>query len=488
MDKYSTPAMVLIVVVWAGSVRAAESQPAQNPSAGEEPVVANRDAPQHDSADRDKKSADGQVSFVREVAPILINNCQACHGVKLAESSYRVDTYNQLMTAGDYETDPIHAGMPEESQLFQLITSDDPDQRMPLEGEPLSAEEITTIRRWIEQGARFDGADPKAALRSLVPRSKYPNAPPAYPAALPVTALIWSADGQKLVVGGYHELTVWSSQTGELLQRIGDVPERTYALNLAGDFLAVAGGSPGVSGEALLVDPQAGRRVASLRQTSAVMLDLALHPDGRQLAMASADRSVGVVDIESGDLLHEIENHADWVSAVSYSPRGDKLATASRDKSAKLFDADSGELLASYTGHGEPVLDVAFAPDGKAMYSSGADKEIHVWNPADGKKSAEINGLGGAVYRLLATSDHIWSAGVGKTVRQHTLDKRKEVRALSAHTDWVYALALHEKSGRLATGCHDGSVRVWNLANGELVCSFTAAPGLAGADRESPSQ
>src|SRR6188508_3426863 len=50
------------------------------------------------------------VSFVREVAPILVAKCQACHGPKAAESNYRVDALNALMQTGDHGSPPIIAG------------------------------------------------------------------------------------------------------------------------------------------------------------------------------------------------------------------------------------------------------------------------------------------------------------------------------------------------------------------------------------------
>src|SRR5829696_8536103 len=70
-----------------------------------------------------------RVSFVREVAPILVGKCQGCHGSKTAESNYRLDAFKLMMTAGDFGMPPVTANNLDESELHRLITSEDPDER-----------------------------------------------------------------------------------------------------------------------------------------------------------------------------------------------------------------------------------------------------------------------------------------------------------------------------------------------------------------------
>ena len=50
------------------------------------------------------------VSFRKDIAPILLGNCLACHGPKKAEGSFRVDSYERLTAAGDTGTPGIKAG------------------------------------------------------------------------------------------------------------------------------------------------------------------------------------------------------------------------------------------------------------------------------------------------------------------------------------------------------------------------------------------
>ncbi|HWN93457.1 MAG TPA: hypothetical protein VNT99_00370 [Methylomirabilota bacterium] len=43
----------------------------------------------------------------------------------------------------------------------------------------------------------------------------------------------------------------------------------------------------------------------------------------------------------------------------------------------------------------------------------------------------------------------------------------------------MYSLALHVATKRVASGSHDGEVRVWNSDDGKLLLKFLAAPGYA---------
>src|SRR5438105_3040652 len=71
------------------------------------------------------------VSFVRDVAPILVEQCQGCHGPDKSKGGYRLDTFDRLMTPGESQDRPVTAGKPAQSQIYQLITTGEEDDRMP---------------------------------------------------------------------------------------------------------------------------------------------------------------------------------------------------------------------------------------------------------------------------------------------------------------------------------------------------------------------
>src|SRR4051794_18615199 len=93
------------------------------------------------------------ISFTRDVAPVLVAQCQGCHGPEKAKGNYRLDTFERLMKTGESKTAPVVAGDVAKSQMFRLITSHDEDERMPKKADALPAGQVASILRWIEAGA-----------------------------------------------------------------------------------------------------------------------------------------------------------------------------------------------------------------------------------------------------------------------------------------------------------------------------------------------
>ena len=424
-------------------------------------------------------SAEEPVSFSKQVAPILLKHCQACHGAREAEGGVRLDNFEETLKESDSGSPGFLAKNLDESAIYLRIVSDDEDERMPQEADPLPADQISLIRRWIEEGAKFDGPDPKASLASLVPEAVHPDPPEVYPRAIPITALASSGDGQELAVGGYHEITVWNPADGALVRRIKNVAQRTYALAFSGDgkVLAAGSGTPGRLGEVRLFDPATGELTKVLGSMADVVFDIAFSPQGDRLAAAAADSTIHIYDLASGEEILLIEGHSDWVMAVAWSGDGKKLVSGSRDKTAKVFDTSSGELLVTFSGHGNSVKGVAFHPDGEQVYSSGGDNKIQLWKVADGKKTADVGSFGNEVYKLALSGDALFACSADKTVHQYEAKSHKEVRVYSGHTEWAFVATHHPKAKRLATGSFDGEVRLWNTEDGSPLVIFTAAPG-----------
>jgi WD40 repeat protein len=341
------------------------------------------------------------------------------------------------------------------------------------------------VKRWIQEQAPFDGPDQQAPLAGLIPRQRHPAPPASYHTAVPIAALAFRPDGKELAVGGYHEVTIWDAASGALLRRIDNVEQQTLGLQYSpdGTLLAVAGGTPGRSGEVSLFDPERGTLVATLGQMADVVFGARFSPAGDRLAACSADRAIRLFDLASRSVQTTIEDHADWVLGIAWSPDGAQIASASRDKTCRVFDAKTGESLTTYSGHGDTVFAVAFAADGKTVYSVGADRRLHAWGAAGGNPALTFGGakaaIDGPLVALASSGERLFTGSADRNVREHKLADLAVMRIFAGPSDFVLSLSFHEPTRRLAAGSFDGAVRIWNADDGQEMLSFYAAPGYA---------
>jgi mono/diheme cytochrome c family protein len=98
------------------------------------------------------------VEFNRDIRPILSDNCFACHGPdkNQRKAELRLDTEEGAF-ADRGDTKVLVPGKPEQSELVRRISHSDDKKRMPPAkfGKRLTDRQIELLRRWVEQGAKW---------------------------------------------------------------------------------------------------------------------------------------------------------------------------------------------------------------------------------------------------------------------------------------------------------------------------------------------
>lgn len=93
-----------------------------------------------------------KVYFENDVLPILVSNCakSGCHDVTSHQEGIVLNNYNNVMQTADVKPFDLDGG-----DLYEVITENDPDKRMPQPpNAPLTQAQIQIIAKWINQGAQ----------------------------------------------------------------------------------------------------------------------------------------------------------------------------------------------------------------------------------------------------------------------------------------------------------------------------------------------
>ncbi len=110
-----------------------------------------------------KAGAPGEISFVKDIAPIFVARCQGCH-INRMSAGLSLRTYSLVMKGSDAGR-LFTPGRPVGSALMDVLEGG----QMPPNNK-LGNDDLNKIAKWIEQGGKLDaGTDPEAALTSLVP-------------------------------------------------------------------------------------------------------------------------------------------------------------------------------------------------------------------------------------------------------------------------------------------------------------------------------
>jgi hypothetical protein len=99
------------------------------------------------------------VEYNRDIRPLLSDACYQCHGPDAArrKADLRLDTEAGARADLGGDTRAVVPGDPARSELLRRVSSDDEDERMPpaKSGRRLSRRQVALLRRWIEQGAKW---------------------------------------------------------------------------------------------------------------------------------------------------------------------------------------------------------------------------------------------------------------------------------------------------------------------------------------------
>jgi mono/diheme cytochrome c family protein len=125
------------------------------------------------------------VDFNRDLRPVLVRNCFACHGPdeEARKGKLRLDLRDQAVRPDKSGATPVIPGDPGHSELIRRITTPDEDDRMPplKTGKTLTPSETDLFRRWIAQGAvwkkHWAYEKPVAAPRPKIRRASWPKNP-----------------------------------------------------------------------------------------------------------------------------------------------------------------------------------------------------------------------------------------------------------------------------------------------------------------------
>jgi WD40 repeat protein len=207
---------------------------------------------------------------------------------------------------------------------------------------------------------------------------------------------------------------------------------------------------------------------------------VAFSPDGRRLAAANEDGTIGLFDVDTGEVLPSLVGHTGKVRSLAFHPQGTRLASTSADRTVNVWDLNTGQVLFSLEGnsgvHGA-ANGVAFSPDGRLLAAANEAGQVILCSAMDGQVFQRLGPHEAFAVamafspdsRLLATGSwrgvlRVWDTQTGNLLHEK---EDGDGRALSA-------LAFRPDGLCLATAGYNRQVTIRDVATGELLQNWRA--------------
>jgi WD40 repeat protein len=274
-----------------------------------------------------------------------------------------------------------------------------------------------------------------------------------------VTAISGEPEGDLLVTGSDKgSVKIWNlAKEPFVARKLKQFSSPVTALVLCpkGDSVIVGTWN----GDLLKVGLESGKVLRNYEEHRETITALKVSPDGNYLASGSADDRLIVWDITTGeDLLTMHQGNEYDVTTMAFSPDGKTIATGDGENQIKLWDADNGEAIKVLKGHREPVSQVAY--DSKGTLISGSwDRKIRIWR---NEGALDLKDHTGEITALQAFGDKIFSASEDGTVRIWNIANGKSLSVLKGAQTSIRCLAVM-KEGELVLAGSKGRVFGWRL-------------------------
>ncbi len=309
-----------------------------------------------------------------------------------------------------------------------------------------------------------------------------------------VRALSISPAGDYIASGAKDRtIRLWDAKTGKARGTLATQDSQVTALSFSVDGKRIVSASGlGDSLDSFVYDVQSGEKLITYQGHNAVVLATATSPDGRWVATGGGDhKQIDVWSIDDGTRLHQLVGQGSTTWAVGFSFDGTRLAWGKTkdvqdrndrgplEHEIRLPDStrslgrpgsvvDGSDFVRAQTALGD--LRLKTEKSGKYNYRSILEVENRGKRVAKIRRTAN-NGYAHTAYTLTPDGKMIISGGANGWLSAYDT-AGNALGEFHGHTGTITGLAVSPDGQMLASSSYDQTVRLWNVANGELLATL----------------
>lgn len=237
---------------------------------------------------------------------------------------------------------------------------------------------------------------------------------------------------------------------------------RRLQLTSDGQFLA----SADKSGQLRLWSmPQ--ERCMGVLEFGAEIIDTAIHPDDRWLAVALSGGRVELLDFSTGKTKGNIRTGSPPVSAVTFSPDGKRLLCGLSSGDIEVWNLHAKELIESFNCHDSPINDIVFNRTGRLMGLASNDRRVSIWDRKSKRRIRIFDEFRRPFQCVSFSPNGLFLLAGGSEMIMRLFDVRQGdiFRRFKGHEAMVWDLLFVEDLNYVISCSADKTVRLWDMAS-----------------------
>ena len=439
-------------------------------------------------------SAADKINYEDHVLPILRNKCVKCHNPDKMKADLNLATYDAAINGIDGEA-VLTPGDPDNSSLYLVVTHAEEPTMPP--NDKLPDSEIEVIKKWIAGGLLMNAGSkamklskPKVNLAlDMDSLGKRPEGPPPMPnevfaldpyvrtARTSVsTSMAVSPWSPLIAIGGQRQILLYNTDS---LHIAGIIPyDRGYPRSLKfssnGKNLIIGGGRSANVGFSTVWDITKGEQILTVGDDLDTVLSSDISADQRFIAHGGPDRFLRIFSTATGEMMHKIKKHTDWVTAVRFSTDGKYVASGDRNGGLHIWETEPGARICSFS-HSRRVTGFEWATT-NVVVSTGMDGSAKMFNVDEARQLKSWSAhSGGAISLARSMNGMLVTSGQNK--RATLWDSSGAKKRDFVFPGEVPAQAVPSHDAKLVIGSDwNGEVFVWNAADGKMIKQLSLNP------------
>lgn len=203
--------------------------------------------------------------------------------------------------------------------------------------------------------------------------------------------------------------------------------------------------------------------------TNHLFCAIAWCPHSRRIACSLHDNSIHIYDIQTGQMLWNLQDHVRPVPFIAWSPDGSELVSVSTNTTIHIWNMFTGLTRLIIQSEARDIQSVTWTSEGIKLATNGTLARVHTWDATTGQVIGVVQCFPSTIFELWSPDcTKLLSEGFG-TMQIHDASTGTRMHKLRGHTAPITIMRWSPDSTKVLSGSRDTTVRIWDATTGQVL-------------------